>query len=60
MTMGEIIAFVNYLRQTLFSLMMVSMLMIRISRAQASAERLIEVLDSQPEVQDRLGAQPRH
>jgi ATP-binding cassette subfamily B protein len=53
MTMGEIIAFVNYLRQTLFSLMMVSMLMIRISRAQASAERLIEVLDSQPEVQDR-------
>ncbi len=56
MTVGEIIAFVNYLRQTLFSLMMVSMLMIRISRAQASAERLIEVLDSQPEIQDRATA----
>lgn len=57
MTVGEIIAFVNYLRQTLFSLMMVSMLLIRISRAQASADRILEVLDSQPEVQDRSTSQ---
>lgn len=51
-TVGEIIAFTNYLRQTLFSLMMVSMLLIQISRAGASASRIAEVLHAQPEVQD--------
>ncbi|MBN1286816.1 MAG: ABC transporter ATP-binding protein, partial [Anaerolineae bacterium] len=58
MTVGELIAFINYLRQTLFPLMMVSMLVIRIARAQASAERIIEVLDSEPEIQDRPDALP--
>lgn len=57
MTAGAIIAFVNYLRQALMSLMMVSMLMIRISRAQASGKRVVDVLTSAPEVQDRPGAQ---
>jgi ATP-binding cassette subfamily B protein len=52
MTTGAIIAFVNYLRQALMSLMMVSMLMIRISRAQASGKRVIDVLENEPEVQD--------
>lgn len=52
-TAGEIIAFVNYLRLTLFSLLMVSTLLIRLSRAQASAGRLAEVLESRPDVQDR-------
>ena len=33
------------------SLMMVSMLVMRISRAEASAERIQEVLDTEPEVQ---------
>jgi ATP-binding cassette subfamily B multidrug efflux pump len=56
LTAGAIIAFVNYLRQALMSLMMVSMLMIRISRAQASGQRLAEVLINEPEVQDRPGA----
>lgn len=57
MTAGAIIAFVNYLRQALMSLMMVSMLMIRISRAQASGKRVADVLASEPEVQDRPDAQ---
>jgi len=56
LTAGAIIAFVNYLRQALMSLMFVSMLMMRISRAQASAQRVAGVLDSQPEVQDRPDA----
>lgn len=56
MTAGTIIAFVNYLRQALMSLMMVSMLMIRISRAQASGRRVVDVLASEAEVQDRPGA----
>jgi ATP-binding cassette, subfamily B, multidrug efflux pump len=56
MTVGQIIAFVNYLRQTLFSLTMVSMLTMRLSRAQASAVRLAEVLESTPAVVDRPSA----
>ncbi len=54
MTVGEIVAFTNYLRQLLFSLMGVSMMLIQISRAGASASRIAEVLDSQPDVQDRV------
>ncbi|MCX6032401.1 MAG: ABC transporter ATP-binding protein [Chloroflexi bacterium] len=57
MTVGEIVAFTNYLRQTLFSLQMVSMLLIQVSRAGASATRLAEVLNAAPDVQDRPGAQ---
>ena len=56
LTAGAIIAFVNYLRQALMSLMFVSMLMMRISRAQASGTRVAEVLASEPEVQDRPDA----
>jgi ATP-binding cassette subfamily B protein len=52
MTVGEIVAFINYLRQTLMSLQMVSMLLIHISRAGASATRIAEVLNAQPDVQD--------
>ena len=53
MQTGQIIAFVNYLMRSLFSLMMVSMLLMRVSRAGASAERIVEVLNSEPEVQNR-------
>ncbi len=56
MHVGQIIAFVNYLMITLFSLMMVSMLVIQVARAMASAARIQEVLESEPEVQDRAGA----
>jgi len=48
---GQLIAFVNYLASSLFSLMMVSMLLMRLARAQASAERIQEVFDSQPAIQ---------
>ncbi|HEX2949576.1 MAG TPA: ABC transporter ATP-binding protein, partial [Armatimonadota bacterium] len=49
---GQLIAFVNYLLQMLSSLMMVGMMLMRVSRADASAERIIEVLESEPEVCD--------
>ncbi len=48
---GQVIAFINYLTQTLMSLMMVSMLVMRISRAEASAVRIDEVLDSEPAIE---------
>jgi ATP-binding cassette subfamily B protein len=50
---GQIIAFINYLTITLFSLMMVSQMVIQLARAEASARRIQEVLDAQPAVQDR-------
>lgn len=49
---GQILAFINYLMQMMASLMMVGMLVMRISRADASAERVLEVLDTEPTVQD--------
>ncbi|GIV77710.1 MAG: ABC transporter [Litorilinea sp.] len=56
LAVGQIIAFVNYLLQALFSLMMVGMLLVRVSRAAASADRIVEVLHSQPDIQDRPDA----
>lgn len=56
MHIGQIIAFVNYLSITLFSLMMVSQMVIQLARAEASAKRIQEVLGKEPEVQDRPGA----
>ncbi len=47
---GQLIAFINYLMQTLMSLTMVSMLIVRVSRAEASAKRIQEVLESEPEI----------
>jgi ATP-binding cassette subfamily B protein len=54
---GAIIAFVNYLAITLMSLMMVSMLIMMTARAQASADRIQEVLDSKPKIENRTLAE---
>jgi ATP-binding cassette subfamily B protein len=53
---GEIIAFINYLTRSLMSLMMVGQLMIQLSRAQASGQRISEVLQTQPEIQNHENA----
>lgn len=55
---GQLLAFINYLMQMLMSLMMVGMFLIRVTRADASAERILEVLNSEPEVQDTPHAAP--
>jgi len=52
MHIGQIIAFVNYLSTTLFSLMMVSQMVIQLARAEASARRIQEVVESEPAVKD--------
>lgn len=41
---GELVAFINYVTQILFSLLMAGMLMMSVSRAKASADRVNEVL----------------
>ncbi len=48
MEVGAVMAAVTYITQILMSLMMVSMMFQTISRASASAKRIIEVLDSDP------------
>lgn len=45
---GQVVAFLNYLAQTLMSLLFVSMLVIQVSRAEASASRVQEVLAREP------------
>jgi ATP-binding cassette, subfamily B, multidrug efflux pump len=53
---GQLIAFINYLSQTLMSLMMISMLVVRFARSEASAARIQEVLDNRPDLPSTPGA----
>jgi ATP-binding cassette subfamily B protein len=55
---GQLLAFTNYLMQMLFSLMMVGMLVIALARADASAQRIAQVLTAEPEVTDSPDAAP--
>ena len=55
---GQVIAFLNYLTQTLLALVGVSMLVVRFSRAGASSARIVEVLDSEPAVRTHSDALP--
>jgi len=52
MQIGDLTAFLSYMMQILFSVMMAVMLMIMIPRAAASAERISAVLATDPEVTD--------
>ena len=49
---GKIMAFLTYLMQALFSLMMVVMVLMGVSRAKASADRINEVLDMTGSIAD--------
>ncbi|MBD2860548.1 ABC transporter ATP-binding protein [Paenibacillus oceani] len=49
---GDLIAFINYVTQLLSSLLMVGMMMVAVSRAKASADRVREVLETEPDIQD--------
>ncbi|MEG6615445.1 ABC transporter ATP-binding protein [Peptococcaceae bacterium 1198_IL3148] len=49
---GDLMAFIQYIMHIMFSLMMVSMIFVMIPRAQASAIRINEVLETKPEIQD--------
>lgn len=52
MPIGDLIAFVNYVTQLLFALLMVGMMMVQVSRAKASGDRIREVLESEPDIID--------
>jgi ATP-binding cassette subfamily B protein len=49
---GQLMAFVQYVSQIMFSLIMVSMIFVMLPRASASAERINEVLDLRSEIED--------
>ena len=51
--LGDLQAFLTYIMQVLMSVMMVAMSLLQLSRAQACARRIDEVLDAVPSVQDK-------
>lgn len=52
MATGDLTAFTTYITQILMSLMMVTMMLINMSRALASAKRIRAVLDEKPDIFD--------
>lgn len=52
MMVGDLMAFIQYAIQIMFSLIMVSMMFVMIPRASASAIRINEVLDMNPDIKD--------
>jgi len=56
MTVGKIVASINYLTFALFPLMMLAGMLAPIAAADASASRILEVLESEPKVRDKANA----
>lgn len=54
MQVGDLMAFLQYAMQIMFSLVMVSMMFVMIPRAAASAVRINEVLDMEPIIKDTV------
>lgn len=52
MSKGQLISMIVYATQILSSLMMLSMVFVVIIMAQASAERIVEVLDEHSDIQN--------
>ncbi len=50
MEAGSLMSFITYVMQIMMSLMMLSMLFIQITTSKASAERLLEVIDTQTDI----------
>ena len=55
---GNLSSFITYVSQILFSLMMVTMLLMFSSRAIASGKRIMEVLDEEIDIKDIEGCDP--
>ena len=54
MQVGDMMAFLQYAMQVMFSIIMVTIMFVMVPRAQASALRINEVLDIEPEIIDPL------
>ncbi len=53
---GELVSFISYIMQILMSVLMVSMILMMLARAKASAERILEVLGTTPDIADAVPA----
>ncbi|MEC0242093.1 ABC transporter ATP-binding protein [Paenibacillus dokdonensis] len=49
---GELIAFINYVTQLLFAMLMITNMLTFISRAKVSADRIQEIFDTEPDIHD--------
>ena len=56
--MGQVFAFTQYLSLTVAPLAMLAIVIPMVLRGDTSAERILEVYDSEPAVQDQPGARP--
>ena len=56
LTQGQVMAFVNYMTQTLLAIVYVANLVVVFTKASASASRVIEVLDCEPSIVDAVDA----
>lgn len=54
---GDLIAFINYVTQVLSAIMMIGMIMMNISRAKVSTDRVRVVLDTHSDLIDHKGAE---
>jgi ATP-binding cassette, subfamily B, multidrug efflux pump len=57
-TIGEILAFSNYLLASMFPLIFLSMMAGQLASTGASVKRIYEVIDSEPQVQNKPDAKP--
>jgi len=57
-TVGEIIAFTNYLLLSIFPLLFLAIIASQVSAATASAQRIYDVIDSDPQVKNSPDARP--
>ena len=53
---GEVMAFINYLLQLLSSLIMIASILMMVSKAEASSNRILEVLNTNPDIIDEENA----
>lgn len=57
---GELISFISYIMQILMSVMMFSMVIMMATRAEASAKRIAEVLDTTIDISDKTDIKNSH
>ena len=66
MTTGELVSIISYAMQILMALMMLSIIFVMITLARASAERICQVLDEEPDItnpsrsEDSSGSSPQN
>ena len=55
-SVGDVLAFANYLLTAIMPLLFLAMMASQLSAANASAQRIYEILDSEPQVKEKSGA----